>query len=176
MASQRALKTLENRKAPVPSYYISWRRWLPIMRAYEEGRAMYFATPAVQLIYALHVALTEITAGAVTLEERFATHKKVSNDFKEELAKLGCGFVPLSRDIAANGMTAAKYPEGVTAAILPKLAERGIVVAGGLHKEIASTYFRIGHMGVTAVDASRGDIKKIVEAVAAVFAEAKGSA
>lgn len=44
MASQRALKALESRKTPVPSYYINWNRWLPIMRAYEEGRPMYFAT------------------------------------------------------------------------------------------------------------------------------------
>lgn len=44
MASARALETLQNRKTPVPSYYINWNRWLPIMRAYEEGSAKYFAT------------------------------------------------------------------------------------------------------------------------------------
>jgi alanine-glyoxylate transaminase/serine-glyoxylate transaminase/serine-pyruvate transaminase len=173
MASQRALKTLENRKAPVGSYYISWNRWLPIMRAYEEGRAMYFATPPVQLIYAFQAALKEITEGSVSLEERFALHKKVSNHFKDEVAKLGCGFVPLTRDIAANGMSAVKYPKGVTAAILPKLAEKDVVVAGGLHKEIAPTYFRVGHMGVTAVDGSRGDVEKVLKAVGAVFDETR---
>lgn len=173
MASQRALKTLESRKAPVGSYYISWKRWLPIMRAYEEGRPMYFATPPIQLIYAFQTALKEVTEGPVSLEERFAIHKKVSNHVKDELEKMGCGFVPLSRDISANGMTAVKYPEGVTAAILPKLAERDVVVAGGLHKDIASTYFRIGHMGVTAVNSQRGDIKKILDNVQAVFKEAR---
>lgn len=44
MASERAIKTLESRKAPIGTYYISWRRWIPIMKAYEEGRPMYFAT------------------------------------------------------------------------------------------------------------------------------------
>lgn len=80
-----------------------------------------FSAP-VQLIYALQVALKAITEESPSLEERFALHKKVSNHVKDELAKLGCGFVPLSRDIAANGMSAVKYPEGVSAAILPKLA------------------------------------------------------
>lgn len=81
--------------------------------------------------------------------------------------------MPLSRDISANGMSAVKYPEGVTAAIIPKLAERDIVVAGGLHKEIATKYFRVGHMGITACDSSRGDIQKILDGVSAVVKEAK---
>lgn len=43
MISERAIKTMEARDS-IPSYYISWKRWLPIMKAYEEGRPMYFAT------------------------------------------------------------------------------------------------------------------------------------
>jgi alanine-glyoxylate transaminase/serine-glyoxylate transaminase/serine-pyruvate transaminase len=42
--SKRAVETLAARKTPVPSYYISWNKWLPVMKAYEEGRPMYFAT------------------------------------------------------------------------------------------------------------------------------------
>ncbi len=37
-------QTLETRKTPVASYYISWKRWLPIMQAYEAGKPAYFAT------------------------------------------------------------------------------------------------------------------------------------
>jgi hypothetical protein len=44
MASKRAIETFQGRKTPVPGYYMSWKNWLPIMRAYEEGRAAYFAT------------------------------------------------------------------------------------------------------------------------------------
>ncbi|KAL7422043.1 hypothetical protein Q5752_003816 [Cryptotrichosporon argae] len=173
LASARAIKTLETRKAPVASYYISWKKWLPIMRAYEEGRAAYFATPPVQLIYALHTALTQITTGSPTLEERFAAHRVASAKVKDALAGLGLGFVPLARDIAANGMTAVKFPDGVTAAdVLPKLAERDIVVAGGIHKEIGPTYFRIGHMGITAVEPARGDVDKVLDGVKAVLADA----
>lgn len=71
-------------------------------------------------------------------------------------------------------MSAVRYPAGVTAAdVIPKLAERDIVVAGGLHKDIASEYFRVGHMGVTSADPSRGDVDKIINGVKAVLDEAK---
>jgi alanine-glyoxylate transaminase / serine-glyoxylate transaminase / serine-pyruvate transaminase len=43
-------QVFDARKTPVPNYYASWKKWLPIMRAYEERRASYFATPAVQLV------------------------------------------------------------------------------------------------------------------------------
>lgn len=45
-------------------------------------------------------------------------------------------------------MTAIKFPEGMKAGdLLPLLAKRDIVVAGGLHKDIKDTYFRVGLMG-----------------------------
>lgn len=138
--SKRAVETLESRKAQVGSYYISWKKWLPIMKAYEEGRPMYFATreltlhfmkkkvaddiAPVQLVYALHASLKSITTGSVSLEDRFAQHRATSKEVKDRLSELGFGFVPTSRDHAANGMTAARYPKGVQASdILPKLAE-----------------------------------------------------
>lgn len=43
------------------AYYASWVKWLPIMKAYEEGRAAYFATPPVNLVYAFREALLAIT-------------------------------------------------------------------------------------------------------------------
>ncbi|GMK55204.1 hypothetical protein CspeluHIS016_0202600 [Cutaneotrichosporon spelunceum] len=170
MASKKALDVLNRRKAPVTAYYCSWRRWLPIMEAYEAGQAKYFATPPVQLVTALRVGLKQILEDAPKLEERFQIHKDVSNYVKDELEKMGCGFVPLDRANSANGMTAARYPKGITAAdVLGPLAERDIVVAGGLHKDIASEYFRVGHMGVTAVDKSRGDVDKILKNVKEVL-------
>ena len=64
LASQRALGVWEARRARgvrEGSYYAGWSRWLPIMRAYEEGKAAYFATPPVNLVYALHASLALIT-------------------------------------------------------------------------------------------------------------------
>jgi len=47
--------------------------------------------------------------------------------------------------MAAHGMTAAYYPEGIQGPdLLRKMSARNIVAAGGLHRAIASKYFRIG--------------------------------
>ena len=81
-------------------------RWLPIMSAYEKGSPAYFATPPVNLIYAFHASLSTITRGAVSLEERFAAHKKASARVKEAAAELGLKQLPLDPYYAANGMTA----------------------------------------------------------------------
>jgi len=59
-------------------------------------------------------------------------------------------------------MTAIYFPDGLSAPdIIPRLLERGVVVAGGLHKEIKDKYFRIGHMGISVTDASRQDLDKV---------------
>ncbi|ORX35631.1 pyridoxal phosphate-dependent transferase [Kockovaella imperatae] len=172
MASKRAMETFHSRKQPVLGYYLNWKNWIPIMQGYEAGTPKYFATPPVQLIYALHTSLKSITSGPSSLEERFEQHKQASAYVKDSLAKLGFGFVPLDRKIAANGMTAVKYPKGFAAAdILPKLAEKDIVVAAGLHKAIASEYFRIGHMGITVTDKGRGDLDKILNGIQEVLKE-----
>jgi alanine-glyoxylate transaminase/serine-glyoxylate transaminase/serine-pyruvate transaminase len=65
VASQRAIGVFEDRKrrgVREGSYYASWGKWLPIMKAYEEGRPAYFATPPVNLIYAFRASLDSITA------------------------------------------------------------------------------------------------------------------
>jgi aspartate aminotransferase-like enzyme len=135
-------------------------------------RSPRLTTAPVQLVYALQAALNAIVEGKQSLEERFAAHKAASNKFKDAMASLGFDFVPLSREVAANGMSAVKFPKGLTAAdIVPKLAEKDIVVAGGLHKAIATTYFRVGHMGITAVEEQRGDVDKIIKGIKEVLAE-----
>ncbi|ORY26322.1 putative alanine-glyoxylate transaminase [Naematelia encephala] len=170
MASGRAIKTFEERKTPVQGYYISWKKWLPIMQAYEAGKPMYFATPPVQLVYALHASLSAITKQSPSLSERFEAHKAAAKYVRSELSQLGFGFVPKSVEVSANGMTAVKYPTGVQASdILPKLAEKDIVVAAGLHKAISTQYFRIGHMGITAIDKQRGDVERVVDGIKAVI-------
>lgn len=76
----------------------------------------------VQLIYALHTSLKSITSAPIS--DRVEAHKAASKYVKDSLAEIGLGFVPKSRDIAANGMTAVKFPKGLQASdVLPKLAE-----------------------------------------------------
>ncbi|KDQ61594.1 hypothetical protein JAAARDRAFT_705023 [Jaapia argillacea MUCL 33604] len=175
-ASQKAVKVSESRKSPVTSYYASWKKWLPIMRAYEKGTPAYFATPPVNLVYALQASLTTITKSKPTLEERFEAHRRASQRIKAVAKQLGMKQVPLDPAIAANGMSALYYPHGLVASdLLPRLAQKGVVVAGGLHSAIKDKYFRVGHMGITVVDPSRGDVEKVVASLEASVAEAFAS-
>ncbi|CAB5392843.1 unnamed protein product [Rhizophagus irregularis] len=164
VASERAIEVFKNRKTPIPSYYASWAHWLPIMNAYESRKGMYFATPPVQLIYALNTSLKQITS--IPLETRFEQHKKASNRIKDALDSLGLNFLPKNREAAANGMTAIYYPEGIQPAdLLQKVASHNVVIAGGLHRAIATKYFRVGHMGISATEPERKHLDTVISAL-----------
>ena len=63
-------------------------------------------------------------------------------------------------------MTAIYLPEGITPPdVLPSLLKKGVIFAGGLHKEIAAKYIRFGHMGVSVTDTSRPDITNAIESL-----------
>ena len=176
LASPRAMNVFHEREGPETSYFASWKRWLPIMQAYESRKPMYFATPPVQLIYALNTSLKQILSRPLT--DRFAAHLKASKLVKDYVENLGLKTLPNSRAESANGMTAVWVPEGVKLPdLLPKIASKQVVFAGGLHKEIASIvyfkqmtnkpakYFRIGHMGVSVTESGRDDLQKALEAL-----------
>ena len=145
------------------------------MQNYEAKKPSYFATPSPQLIHALHTSLTQILSKP--LDDRFAIQRKVSQQVKDHVAKLGLKQLASKPENQATGMTAIYLPEGVTPPdVLPLLAKKGVVFAGGLHKEIASKYIRFGHMGVSVTDdARRGDIKKALDALDASIAAVKKS-
>jgi alanine-glyoxylate transaminase / serine-glyoxylate transaminase / serine-pyruvate transaminase len=145
------------------------------MQNYEAKKPSYFATPSPQLIHALHTALTQILSKP--LDERFAKHKAVSERIKSHVDKLGLKQLASKPENQANGMTAIWLPEGVSPPeVLPLLSQKGIVFAGGLHKEIATKYIRFGHMGVSVMeDEKRGDIKKALDALDASLGEVKKS-
>jgi alanine-glyoxylate transaminase/serine-glyoxylate transaminase/serine-pyruvate transaminase len=124
------------------------------MKNYEAKKPSYFATPSPQLLHALHTALAQILEKP--LAERFARHKEVSDRIKKVVTDLGLKQVASKLEDQAHGMTAIYLPESVKATdILPGLAKRGVVFAGGLHKEIAPKYIRFGHMGVSVVSLLR---------------------
>ncbi|GKT49411.1 alanine--glyoxylate aminotransferase 1 [Colletotrichum spaethianum] len=134
------------------------------MQNYEAKKPSYFATPSPQLIHALHTGLTQILAKP--LSERFAKHKEVSDKVKKAVADLGLKQVAAKPEDQAHGMTAIYLPESVKAAeLLPSLAKKGIVFAGGIHKEIAPKYIRFGHMGVSVTDPNRKDIDNAIKAL-----------
>jgi alanine-glyoxylate transaminase/serine-glyoxylate transaminase/serine-pyruvate transaminase len=120
------------------------------MKNYEAKKPSYFATPSPQLIHALNMSLTQILSKP--LSDRFAAHRQASQKVKKAINDLGLKQLAADPADQANGMTAIYLPEGVKAPeLLPNLFKKGVVFAGGLHKEIAAKYIRFGHMGVSVV-------------------------
>ena len=152
VAGPRAIEAFHKRETPVGCYYADWTQWLPVMEAYEARRPSYYGTPPVNLIWALNVSLGQILDEGADrsnpLEVRFARHRKLSAAFKSAITALGMEQVPVSADQAAVTLTAPYFPEGVDRSMLTYIKEAGVVVAGGLHPDIKSRYFRVGHMGV----------------------------
>ncbi len=70
-----------------------------------------------------------------------------TTDFKAAVAAMGLQQVPARPEIAATTLTAVYYPDGVGAELLKKVADEGVILAGGLHPDIKTKYFRVGHMG-----------------------------
>lgn len=167
VAGPRAIEAFRARRAPVLNYYADWGNWLPIMEAYEGRRPSYFATPAVNLVWALNVSLGQILNEG--MPARFERHRALSRACKAAVAALGLAQVPLAEEYAANTMTAPRYPAGVAGPeFLGQVAAAGAILAGGLHPDIRNEYFRIGHMGAAGL----GDVLATVGAVEAGLAHA----
>ena len=174
-ASKKAIAAFEKRSVPPNSYFASWAKWLPVMKAYEAGTGAYFGTPPTNLIYALHSSLTTITTKSPSLEERFKLHVEASTRVKNFVTELGLSQLTADgiKD-GAHGMTAVRYPQGFKATdILPKMVAKNVVIAAGLHKQVKDEYFRIGHMGVTVVnDKERGDLDHLLNSLKESLTEA----
>jgi alanine-glyoxylate transaminase/serine-glyoxylate transaminase/serine-pyruvate transaminase len=162
VAGPRAMAAFSARRTPVASYYSDWNNWLPIMEAYESRKAAYFATPAVNLVWALNVSLGQLLAEG--MEARFRRHRALGVACRQGISALRLSQVPAAPEFAAHTMTAPRYPQGVTGTdLLPAISAAGVTVAGGLHPAIRNEYFRIGHMG----PASMGDMLATLGAVEA---------
>ncbi|MFY1830869.1 pyridoxal-phosphate-dependent aminotransferase family protein [Myxococcus fulvus] len=143
-ASPKAMEAWRGRKAPVASVYSDWAEWLPIMEAYAGGKPSYFATPPVNLVTALDVSLGQILAEG--MQARFARHQRLARAFRAAWSALGLRLLPVSEAVTANTLSAVYYPEGVDASLVGRVKAEGVVVAGGLHPDLKTRYFRVGHM------------------------------
>jgi alanine-glyoxylate transaminase / serine-glyoxylate transaminase / serine-pyruvate transaminase len=144
----RALQVFEklSSTSTTHKYYVDWKNWLPIMKNYEARQPSYFATPAVNHLFALNEGLTILLENG-GMEKRFAEHKLVGDAVKDAMKALGCSLVTVEGS-GAHTLSCVRYPEGVTAsAFMPAVVRHGVSLSGGLHKEIKTQYFRIGHMG-----------------------------
>jgi alanine-glyoxylate transaminase/serine-glyoxylate transaminase/serine-pyruvate transaminase len=159
VAGPRAMEAFRKRSHPVGSYYSDWNEWLPIMESYEARRPAYFGTPAVNLVWALNVSLEQILAEG--METRFARHRRLSKVFRSAMAALHLTQVPVRPELFAHTLTALYYPEGTGASLVGSIGDAGVLVAGGLHPEIKTRYFRVGHMGAV----TESDIVSTVGAI-----------
>ena len=171
VAGERALAARAERKAAPPPLLLDWLSWRPVHRAYEERRPGYFATPATSLVMALEAGLGEILEDGV--EHRIAGHARAAAALRAAWRALGLRAVPRSEAVTANTLSVLLFPEGIDGSLLPKIAARGVVVAGGLHPAVKATSFRIGHMGYTV---TRPDyLRRTVEAVGEALRECGAS-
>jgi len=167
VAGERALAARADRKAAAPPLYLDWNSWLPVHRAYEERKPSYFATPATPLVMALEPGLGEILEAG--MDARFEAHTRAAAAMRAAWAALGLRSVPRG-EAQGNTLSVLLFPEGVDATLLPRIAARGVTVAGGLHPAVKATSFRVGHMGYTA---TRPDyLRRTVEAIAGALGEA----
>jgi len=141
--NQRALDTHAKLKQPVECFYTSIDNWMPIMEAYENNMPSYFATPAVNLIFALHESVKQILAEG--MEARFTRHEKLAAMMRRGLTEMDFKLVP-ENGCAANTMSAV-YHNGIDDVdFRGQLSHEGVIVAGGLGR-LKGKIFRVGHMG-----------------------------
>jgi len=137
---EEALKLVENRKHPTDFYYGDLRNWLPVMR----DPSKYFATPPVNMIYALSEALKTVLKEG--LEKRFKRHHTLAEAFRTAMKTLNLEVVAEDK-YAADTITAVCYPEKIEdKAFRSFMKQCGVVVAGGLGPLTGRT-FRVGHFG-----------------------------
>ena len=160
VASNAAMEAFAKRTKPVANYYADWANWLPVMQAYENRKAAYFGTPAVNLVNALDVSLQKILKEG--LDQRLLRHQKISKAFKSAMTAMGLRQIPVSPDIAANTMTAPFYPKGINPGeFLNAVRDEGVVLAGGLLADRKNEYFRVGHMGIVDIEDTMTTISAI---------------
>lgn len=149
-------KALERAKAlaPIPEHYISFDKWLPVM----QDTVRYYATPAVNLIWALKESLAIMKAEG--MENRYERHARNARAMQAAMEAMGFRLLA-EKGARSVTLSCCLYPEGVDDADFRRvLAEEGAMVAGGL-ADYAGRLFRIGHMGNT-------DEHELVSAVAAI--------
>ncbi|MEM1589581.1 MAG: alanine--glyoxylate aminotransferase family protein [Candidatus Bathyarchaeia archaeon] len=152
--SPRALEYVENRKVPVASWYGSLKNWLPVMR----DPTKYFATPAVNIIYALNEALKIVVSEG--LDNRFRRHYVLAEAFRTAMEALNLKLVA-ERESAADTVSAIYYPEGVDDnQFRSEMKKHGIIVASTIGP-LKGKGFRVGHMG----NVNQNDIFATIAAV-----------
>lgn len=125
----------------IPEYYVDFEKWIPIM----ENPAKYFATPAINLVWAMaeSVRLIKEEGGLKVRSER---HRKNADAMAKALESIGFKILA-EPGCRACTLSVCIYPDGVDdAKFRSAMFEYGVICAGSL-ASYAGKSFRIGHMG-----------------------------
>lgn len=156
--SPAAMKTMEERKTPIASFYAN----LTIFKTYYEDKWFPYTMP-ISDIYGLRQALENVKADSGIFQRHKAVADYVRNSFQE------AGYSIYGNSGFANTVTALEVPEGRTAAeIIEGVAEEAGIMLAGSFDVLEGKLVRIGHMGENA---SMEDAKLTVEAVLKVLSK-----
>lgn len=157
-ASPSILEYLGKRKSSMGFWYGDFRNWLPVMR----DQTKYFATPPVNMIYALNEALKLLLEEG--LEKRFKRHRILAEALRAAIHALNLKLVA-DEECAADTVTAVYYPENIEdSEFRNEMKNRGIIVASTLGP-IKGKGFRVGHMG----NVGQNDIMSTIAAIEATL-------
>ncbi|MEM3769758.1 MAG: alanine--glyoxylate aminotransferase family protein [Candidatus Bathyarchaeia archaeon] len=156
--SQKALEYLERRKTLVGSWYGSFKNWLPVMR----DPTKYFATPPVNMIYALHEALKLVLDEG--LENRFRRHHVLAEAFRAAMNALNLKIVA-EKGYEADTVTAIYYPGGIDDNLFRGEMKKSGIVAASTLGPLKGKGFRVGHMG----NVNQNDIAAAISAIEATL-------
>ena len=160
--SERALKSLEQRKTKVPTWYLD----MSMVRKYWGKERAYHHTAPISMIYALREALGLIFEEG--LENRFARHHLNHRALAAGLEALGLEFLPPQEE-RLSMLNAVRIPRGVddTAVRSKLLSQFSIEIGGGLG-EFKGKAWRIGLMGESS---TRANVLLFLTALEQILAE-----
>jgi len=152
--SQKAWKVMEQRKKPAPGFAYDLYRWKRMWIPPERGGELVFGfrrqpiTMPVHLVFALQEAVTMILEEGI--DNRFRRHHISGKAVREAVDALGLEIFG-EKEIASDTVTAINVPEGVDSKKVLEITKEkyGVMIPGGLEKLATSTW-RIGHMGIVA--------------------------
>jgi 2-aminoethylphosphonate-pyruvate transaminase len=111
-------------------------------QAQEKGDTLF--TPAVQIHYALDVALDELMEE--TVRGRIERYRQAAAMLRKGFQEMGLEFI-VPEEHLSNTLTALKLPEGVTyPGLHDRLKAKGFVIYAG-QKKLSESIFRVANMG-----------------------------
>jgi alanine-glyoxylate transaminase/serine-glyoxylate transaminase/serine-pyruvate transaminase len=139
--SALAMKALESRKTPVPSWYLD----MGMVRSYWDAQRKYHHTAPINMIYALREALRIIAEEG--LEQRFARHRLNHRALVAGIEAMGLQML-VAEPERLPMLNAICIPEGVDDLKVRRalLNDFGIEIGGGLG-DLQGKIWRVGLMG-----------------------------